>query len=290
MLERVAGAPISWGVCEVPGWGVQLPPERVLAEMRELGLAATELGPEGYLSAAPAAIPALLGRYGLRAVGGFVPVVLHRELDEAAVERSAAALAAAGAGTFVLAADTGTAGYDQPGELDDRQWAALLANLDRVAERCLDHGLELVVHPHVGTVIERRAEVERLLADSEVALCLDTGHLLLGGTDPVELARGAPERVRHVHLKDVDGAVAKQAAAGGVGYAEAVRAGLYRPLGHGDLEVAAVVDALESAGYHGWYVLEQDVTLDREPTPGAGPVEDVRASLDTLRSLAGRVG
>jgi inosose dehydratase len=139
-------------------------------------------------------------------------------------------------------------------------------------------------------MIERRAEVERLLADSEVALCLDTGHLMLGGTDPVELARGVPERVRHVHLKDVDGAVAKQAAEGGVGYAEAVRAGLYRPLGHGDLEVAAVVEALEGAGYDGWYVLEQDITLEREPPPGAGPIEDVRASLDTLRSLADRVG
>jgi inosose dehydratase len=286
----VAGAPISWGVCEAPGWGVQLPPARVLAELAELGLRATELGPEGYLSADPAAVPDLLGRYGLRAVGGFVPVVLHRELDTAAVERSAAALAAAGAGVFVLAADAGAGGYDQRGELDERQWATLLAGLDLVAERCLAHGLELVVHPHVGTMIERRAEVERLLADSEVALCLDTGHLMLGGTDPVELARGVPERVRHVHLKDVDGAVAKQAADGGVGYAEAVRAGLYRPLGHGDLEVAAVVEALEGAGYDGWYVLEQDITLEREPPPGAGPIEDVRASLDTLRSLAGRVG
>jgi inosose dehydratase len=285
MLERVAGAPISWGVCEAPGWGVQLPPERVLAEMRELGLAATELGPEGYLSATPAAIPALLGRYGLRAVGGFVPVVLHRELDEAAVERSAAALAAAGAGTFVLAADTGTAGYDQPGELDDRQWAALLANLDRVAERCLDHGLELVVHPHVGTVIERRAEVERLLADSQVALCLDTGHLMIGGADPLALARDAGERVSHVHLKDVDAPLAGRVLAGELTYSDAVRAGLYRPLGDGSLDVAAFVGALEQRGYDGWYVLEQDHMLTRVPPPGDGPMADARASLATLTTI-----
>ena len=49
---RIAGAPISWGVCEVPGWGYQLGPDRVLTEMREVGLLATELGPEGFLPAA----------------------------------------------------------------------------------------------------------------------------------------------------------------------------------------------------------------------------------------------
>jgi inosose dehydratase len=40
---KIAGAPISWGVCEVPGWGYQLGPDRVLAEMRQVGLLATEL-------------------------------------------------------------------------------------------------------------------------------------------------------------------------------------------------------------------------------------------------------
>ena len=48
-LRRVAGAPISWGVCEVPGWGRQLEPRRVFAEMASLGLHATELGPVGWV-------------------------------------------------------------------------------------------------------------------------------------------------------------------------------------------------------------------------------------------------
>ena len=73
-MSLIAGAPISWGVCEVPGWGYQLPPDRVLREMREVGLAATELGPDGFLPGDPGA---LLSRYGLRPVGGFTPLVLH---------------------------------------------------------------------------------------------------------------------------------------------------------------------------------------------------------------------
>ncbi|MCP6769885.1 hypothetical protein NL529_34065, partial [Klebsiella pneumoniae] len=60
VARRIAGAPISWGVCEVPGWGHQLTPDPVLAQMREVGLAATEFGPEGFLPDAPEAKAATL--------------------------------------------------------------------------------------------------------------------------------------------------------------------------------------------------------------------------------------
>lgn len=287
-LDRVAGAPISWGVCEAPGWGLQLDPDRVLGEMCALGLRATELGPVGWLPTDPGALRERLQRHGLRLVGGFVPAVLHREPGGPAVEgvaRSAATLAGAGADTLVLAADGDGAGYDQAAKLDEQQWATLLGNLRLVGELCADRGLELALHPHAGTVIERRPEVERLLADSEVPLCLDTGHLAIGGTDPVEVARSAPERVRHVHLKDVDAALAGRVADGELAFADAVRQGVFRPLGQGSVDLPALVGALDAAGYGGWYVLEQDVMLDREPPPGQGPVADVRASIEALRPL-----
>ncbi|HEV2950702.1 MAG TPA: inosose dehydratase, partial [Actinomycetota bacterium] len=75
LTGRVAGAPISWGVCEVPGWGHQMTPERVLSEMRAAGLGATELGPEGFLP--PTRARALLAKNDLQLVAGFVPAVLH---------------------------------------------------------------------------------------------------------------------------------------------------------------------------------------------------------------------
>src|SRR3954454_17378927 len=77
LLSRVAGAPISWGLCEVPNWGHQLEAERVLGEMRTLGLVATEFGPVGFLAEQPAARADQLASYGIRAVGGFLPVLLH---------------------------------------------------------------------------------------------------------------------------------------------------------------------------------------------------------------------
>jgi hypothetical protein len=148
---RVAGAPISWGVCEVPGWGYQLPPERVLAEMRDLGLTAAEFGPEGFLPADPAGRAATLRRFGLGAVGGFLPVVLHEAGAGPLIEQALDDFAAAGAEVLVLAAATGGDGYDTRPELDDTAWKTLLASLDLAAARAADRGLTATLHPHVGT-------------------------------------------------------------------------------------------------------------------------------------------
>ena len=287
MNGRVAGAPISWGVCEVPGWGYQLPADRVLAEMRAVGLMATEFGPEGYLPSDPGQRSALLAEHGLSAAGGFVPVVLHEPAIDplAAVDRALDAFAG-GHPVLVLAAATGRPGYDARPELDAGGWSALLSNLDRAAARAAGRGLLATLHPHVGTMVERPDEVSRVLDGSGIAVCLDTGHLLIGGTDPAELARTAAARIGHVHLKDVTAAVAHKVARGEISYTEGVAGGLYRPLGQGDVDVAGVVGALQAVGYRGWYVLEQDTILDGPPRD-EGPVRAVRESLDYLRRLVG---
>lgn len=289
---KVAGAPISWGVCEAPDWGHQLRPERVFAEMAELGITATEFGPDGYLPAEPVERGWRLGAFGLRAVGGFVPVVLH---DPGHDPRPALAslldrFVAAGADVLILAAATGASGYDARPELDRDGLATLCANLDGIAELAASRGLRASVHPHVGTMIERRDEVEGVLAGSAIPLCLDTGHLLVGGTDPVELARTAGDRIGHVHLKDVDAGLAEQVRSGERAYTDAVRDGLFRPLGGGDVAIGELLKALTNVGYDGWYVLEQDVMLDAEPAPGAGPRRDVAVSLRYLSEVAETVG
>lgn len=284
--HRIAGAPISWGVCEVPGWGYQLPPSRVLAEMQTVGLAATELGPAGFLPPEPAEMARLLKRHDLQAVGGFVPLLLHVAGHDplADVEPVLEQYAATGSDVLVISADGGLTGYDTRPPLDSEGWARLLANLDRVAALAEEHGVRAVLHPHVGTLVENPDDVRRVLDGSAVALCLDTGHLLIGGTDPAELARQAAHRVAHVHVKDVDIALARRVQAGRLSYTEAVRAGMYRALGSGDVDVAAIVGALTACGYDGWYVLEQDTILTEEPV-GIGPVADVAASAGHLRSV-----
>jgi inosose dehydratase len=285
ILDRIAAAPISWGVCEVPGWGAQMPPGRVLSEMRELGIQATEAGPDGYLGDDPDAAAALVREYGLRLIGGFVPAVLHRPGALAPVERAAELFARADADVLVVAAGTGVEGYDERPSLSASDWDRLLEGLDAAREVCAAHGLRCALHPHVGTMIEHPQEIERVLERSSVDLCLDTGHLVIGGNDPVELARRAADRVGLVHLKDVDGVLAARVLAGEQSYSDAVRDGLYVPLGAGSVDIAEFVAVLERSGYSGWYVLEQDAMLDAEPPADGGPVGDVRASLEFLRSV-----
>jgi inosose dehydratase len=284
--DRIAGAPISWGVCEVPGWGYQLPADQVLSQMSEIGLSATELGPDGFLPADPDELAETLAGHHLTAVGGFTPFVLHRaDVDPMVeLERLLPGFVAARAGVMVLSADSGLTGYDSRPDLDGEGWQRMLRNLDRVAARAAEHGIQAVLHPHVGTMVESRTDLQHVLDDSNISLCLDTGHLLIGGTDPAQLAGQVPGRIAHTHLKDVDVSYARKVQSGRLTYTEAVRDGMYRPLGQGDIDVAAIVQHLRANGYDGWYTLEQDTIL-AEPPAGEGPVADVRTSVAYLRGL-----
>jgi inosose dehydratase len=284
--DRIAGAPISWGVCEVPGWGYQLPPARVLAEMHDVGLAATELGPEGFLPADSGAMADVLARHDLHAIGGFTPLLLHVPGRDPVpeVEELLGTYAATGSDVLVLSAVTGLEGYDERPDLDTDGWRTLLGNLDRLDALAAEHGVTAVLHPHVGTMVETDSDVQRVLEGSSIALCLDTGHLLIGGTDPAELTRQAPHRIAHTHVKDVDARLARQVRSGRRTYTEAVREGMYRPVGQGDVDFAAIVGHLNAERYSGWYVLEQDTILTEEPR-GEGPLADVRTSVQELSDI-----
>jgi inosose dehydratase len=286
-MTKVAAAPISWGVCEVPGWGRVLPPETVLREMAELGVTATELGPPGYLPATAPELTALLEAHGLGLVGGFFATTLHEggaSIVDAAVA-VAELLVKAGGDVLVLAAATGLDGYDERPTLSDREWATLVATTADIGERAAALGVRTVLHPHVGTHVETYAEVERFVHDSDLLLCVDTGHLLIGGTDPVDLVRRHPRRVGHVHLKDVREDLAERVRTGAATYTQAVMDGIYVPLGAGDVDLAAMLKLLRDNDYDGWYVLEQDTALPGDPAADTLPRTHTRQSLDHLARL-----
>ena len=288
-LDRIAGAPITWGVDAAPGWGFLMDRDRVLDEMQQVGLRATELGPDGYLPVNPEQLDPLLDARRMQLVGGFVPVRLYRpgrlaaELDYA--ERAAATLAGAGAKIFVLGPASVLPGYDQPVGLADEEWEVFDRALRRVMEVCADRGLVTALHSHWGMAVDRPEQIERLLETSPVDLCLDTGHIALSGGDPLEVARMAGGRVVHVHLKDVDERMAEEVRAGERPFRQAVVDGLFKPLGEGYVDVAGLVRYLESSGYQGWYVLEQDAALSEPPPAGQGPISDAATSVRYLTDL-----
>lgn len=287
--DRLATAPISWGICEVPGWGPQLNPDRVLGEMQELGFDVSELGSPGFFPDDAASRNQLFDSYSMRLLGGFVPLVLH-DPDQAdamlaEAEETAADLAASGAWHFITAAVT-SADWAPREPLTLDNWDHLAAMLVAVEDICAAHGLAQVLHPHVGTVVETADDVEAVLARSSVRWCLDTGHLFIGGTDPLAFVEQHFERIGLVHLKDVVASVVPQLNRGDLTLMEAVQAGIFSNLGAGDVPIAAIIEALEARDFAHWYVVEQDTAIAGEmPEPGSGPIDDVRRSLDFLMDL-----
>jgi inosose dehydratase len=296
MPIRIATAPVSWGILEVQGWARQKNYGEVLDEMVRAGYAGTELGPYGFLPDDPELLKSELGSRGLTLLGAFVPLPLahpdrHAEGFESAMT-VARLLAARGAPYLVLAdemneARMAAAGSAKEGRggMSGEQWNAAIGLLTRVSRAARDLGLQPVFHHHAGTFVETPAEVERLLQAIDprlLGLCLDTGHYLYGGGDPVACARAHASRIRHLHLKDVRATMLEQVRHEKIGYLEAIRRGVFCELGEGSVDLPGVIRELRAAGFEGWAVFEQDI----DPTqPGVNPEESAARSRAYLRRL-----
>jgi inosose dehydratase len=286
-MITLATGPVTWGVdfADAPG---NPPWERVLDEIAASGVRALELGPIGYLPEDPALLRAVLDERGLTAVGSFVFADFHDPwLPDllVATERAARAIAAAG-GDVLLLIDrpgperAGTAGRALDARrLDDAEWGAMVDALRRCAAIAHDYGLRAAVHPHAGSFIEYEDEIERLLDDSDLPLCLDTGHAAYAGIEPDRAMVAYGPRLAHVHLKDVRAAVVDR----GLPFWDALAAGVFCPLGDGAVDLPAVLAALEAIGYDGYATIEQD------RVPGSGsPLDDLAQSLRVV-AAAGAV-
>lgn len=288
-LERVASAPISWGICEVPGWGKMLPTDRVLSEMQELGLVGTELGAPGFLPAQASQIKEVLEEKNLRLLGGFTPVVVHdssqRSQTLESIRKTIDLFVKTGA-THLVTSPVYTWDWDIPQALDNDQIKNMFKTFNEIDKICDDNGISNVLHPHLMTIVESRQDVERVLDGCDVDWCLDTGHLAIGGVDVLDFAKKAFDRIGHVHLKDVNLSKAPAVLSRSKTIMEGVQDGLFTPLGKGDVPIAEVVGYLEGQGYQGWYVIEQDLAITGQlPEVGQGPVRLVSESLDYLKAL-----
>lgn len=284
---RIALSPSSWGVSEVPGWGHQLDADRVLSEAAAVGEGAIDAGPAGFLPDRSDQARPMLKRHRLSVVAGPAQAILHHHdiggLELAHLDGQANWLAALGAETMVLSAmPPRTASADHGIVLSSMGWAHLLHLIGSVQHVCSRHKIRLAVQPRYGSMIQGPADIERLLVSTEAGLCLDTGHLVLVGADPVEVLELGAGRIQHVHLNDIDANLALQVREYGLDYAEAISRDLYKPLGTGDASVDRVVEALRRTGYRGWYTLNQDTRL---PSAEDRPLGAISRSLQHLRAL-----
>jgi inosose dehydratase len=282
----IALSPASWGISDQPGWGHQLEAERVLAEASALRAAAIEAGPSGFLPDRSEEARAMLKRHHLGVVAGPVDAVLHhhdiRGPELFYIDGHAGWLAALKAEMLVLTPIASRDGTGDGADLSSTAWAHMLHSIGSVQHVCARHRLKLAVQPRFGSMIQRPADIERLLVGTEAGLCLDIGHLLLAGADPLDVLELAAGRVQLVHLTDVDRDVAREVRDHGLDFAEGVSQGLFKPLGTGDSGADRVVEALRQSKYRGWYTIESDIRL---ASIEYRPLGGVSRSLDYLRRL-----
>jgi inosose dehydratase len=285
-VHRLATTPISWGVVGQRRWGVDLPTERVLDEMRDLGFGATETGVPAFLPADIDAARTLLDEHDLRVVAGPQSFVLHEPSQAdaalATARARAAALQALGADVMMTVPKRG----DLPGgeALDSQGWRHVFSMFRAIDDVLVEFGLRQALHPHVDSVVETKADMATVLEGCDVGWCFDSAHVASGGMDPVEFARSCPT-ITHFHLKDVLIDLGEKMVRHEVNFDDAIKHGVFVPLGQGDLPIAEIVAAM-SRRDDVWWVLEQDQAVPAVPPAGEGPSRAVSTSIRYLGSLA----
>jgi inosose dehydratase len=295
----IANAPVSYGAFEITvGIDPDVPDAiSLLDAVADAGYAGIDLGPLGYLGEG-GELRDRLSERALGLAGGYHEMPFSEPKAMPAALANLDALldvfdsvedggeppkpTLADAGSPERARYPGRAALDRAASLDDAGWERFADGLAAAVERCRERGYEPTFHHHTATYIEAQWEIERLLELSDVGLCLDTGHLLLGRGDPLAAVHAWAARINHVHLKDARRAILEEIAAEGAPVREIWRRQAFCALGDGDIPIADVLHALGEIGYGGWIVVEQDILPD--PEHPQQPVEDQRRNRDYLRA------
>jgi len=294
MPIKIGNAPCSWGVefaddPRNPSW------TRVLDECREAGYTGIELGPIGFMPEDPAILGDALEERALELIGGVIFRPFHDpakwdEVLDASV-RTCKALKSHGAKHLVLIDSISprrapTAGRpDEAVALDEDEWAGFRDRMMHIAKMGLEeYGLIPAIHPHAGGFMDFEAEVERLLAETDpeiLKICLDTGHSLYAGFEPLAFMERHMARISYVHFKDIDPAVRADVIANRTDFYDACGQGIFCNLGKGAVDFTGVRKLLIDSGFDGWCTVEQDC----DPEMAVSPIADAKANREFLLSV-----
>jgi inosose dehydratase len=266
MTPQIGNAPISYGVygdVALPSGGT----ERMLKDLSAAGYAGSELGPPT-LFGSPSQTQSLFNSFNLECAGAYVPIHFtgSDELFQSDLEGMRLTLMnlQACSALRAIVADEGSdellakPAHGVELQMTPSQWKVFFERLVQVVAEIRSHDLEASFHPHISTYIESPEEIDRLLAESDVALTFDTGHIYLGGGDVVECAKRWLDRIDHVHVKDVQASVMTTAIAEGRTDFNTWWVDVSVPLGEGDVDLSGFLEVLRSKPYEGWLVVEQD--------------------------------
>lgn len=266
----IANAPCSWGVFYPTG--NRLTAQEYLAAVSRAGYRGTELGPLGFLPTEPTPLADQLAAHGLTLVGAAHVHTLAEpgtwDALREAIDRICALLVPLGAPEFALMDESEWYPAGRPGVVDTDGWETAMDLIRRAHRHAAEtHGVRVTVHPHVGTCIETEAQIERMLAETPVSLCFDTGHHAFWDQDVLAFMAKHWDRLAYIHLKNVDPAVTARVRAGELDPNASFAAGAMAALPDGSVDIPAVVRMLVQRGFTGPVVVEQDPSETATESP-----------------------
>lgn len=291
MTIRLGVSPIAWCNDDMRELGGDTTLDELLTDVRDIGFDGVELGNK--FPRDPELLAPIMANYGLDIVGGWYSsnlLVRDADAEIEALSKHLALLEYMDSSVFILAETSNAVHCDRYGSrldthpvLPAADWKRFGERLDTVARFINDRGLRFAYHHHLGTVVETKDELERFFdaTGDHVGLVLDTGHALFGGIEPVDVIKARPERVAHVHCKDVRTAKYDEFRANGTSFLNGVVGGMFTAPGDGDYDYAPFIRALADMHYSGWIVIE----AEQDPAI-ANPREYSQLGLDTLKRLA----
>jgi inosose dehydratase len=285
--------PTGWTNDDLPALGDEISFEQCVSEIALAGYEGCSVGHK--FPSDPAELRAALELRGLRVSepwhSTYFTVAAMEEETLEGFKRQMAFIGEMG-GTDIGLAELGHAVHQQPIALkankpvfSDEQWKLLGEGLNRLGSMATEEGMRLCYHHHMGTGVQTREEVDRLMAGTDsdhVHLLLDTGHLYWSGDDPLALARDHADRIKHVHLKDIRRQAMEECDERGLPFLDGVRAGVFTVPGDGDIDFAPILAALDDAGFEGWLVVE----AEQDPAK-AHPLTYAKKARAYLRDVAG---
>lgn len=297
--QRIGSAPVSFGIhggVDMTATGAH--PERLLDAIADAGYLGSELGPPGYFGSPEQTARRFRSR-GLSVIGAYVPLHLSGSDETLAADLEGMRVtldelgAAGDPSALAVLADEGgpeliRAPFRRAGErgLTGPDWSRALERVAVANELARSANIRTTYHPHFATYVEQASEIEALLTDSDIPLCIDTGHFMLGGADPVDVFDRWMDRVNHVHVKDARLAVRDAAASRGATDVDSWWGGLSCRLGHGDAAVERFLRRLSASDYDGWLVVEQDGDPATAAT-WAGILSDQRVNRQWVEDVLG---
>ncbi len=285
--------PTGWTNDDMPGLGDDIPFEQCVSEMALAGFEGCSVGHK--YPKDPEVLKRELGLRGLRVSEPWASTLFTvAEMEDRTVEgfRQQMAFIKEMGGTDVVVAELGHAVHQQPVYVlankpvfSDEQWGRMVEGLNRLGRMAAEEDMRLCYHQHMGTGVQTRAEVDRLMNDTDpevVHLLFDTGHLYWAGDDPLDMARAYADRIKHVHLKDIRKDVLDRCMERKFSFLESVIEGAFTVPGDGVIDFEPIFRALADAGYEGWLIVE----AEQDPHK-ANPLEYAKKARAYLREVAG---